>query len=96
MDTEKRRAILDAFRAGQFLVVTNVAILTEGYDDPGITCILRARPTCSGLLYTQIVGRGVRPAPAKDDCLVIDIVQLQETRQPAGHTPHPVRPAPEV
>ncbi len=44
-------------------VLTNVGILTEGYDDPSISCILMARPTKSTGLYTQSVGRGLRIAP---------------------------------
>lgn len=76
MAPEQRAAVLQAFRAGDLDVVTNVGILTEGYDDPGIDCVVMARPTCSGLLYTQIVGRGVRPAPGKRDCVVIDILDL--------------------
>lgn len=76
MPPEQRATVLKAFRAGDLDVVTNVGILTEGYDDPGIDCVVMARPTCSGLLYTQIVGRGVRPAPGKRDCVVIDILDL--------------------
>jgi len=47
-------------------------VLTEGYDEPGIDCIILARPTKSALLYTQMIGRGTRPAPGKDDCLILD------------------------
>ncbi len=73
---ETRTTILEAFRRGGLDAVTNVGILTEGYDDPGIDCVVIARPTCSGLLYTQIVGRGVRPAPGKSDCVVIDVLDV--------------------
>lgn len=62
---EEKASPLEPFRDGEPGELTNVGILTEGYDDPGIDCIVMARPTCSGLLYTQIAGRGVRPAPGK-------------------------------
>lgn len=74
MPMEQRARVLESFRQGELDAVTNVGVLTEGYDDPGIDCIVMARPTCSGLLYTQIVGRGVRPAPGKSDCVVIDVL----------------------
>lgn len=71
---EERRATLERFAAGELQVVSNCGVLTEGFDDPGVACILQARPTQSGLLYAQIIGRGTRPAPGKADCLVIDFV----------------------
>jgi superfamily II DNA or RNA helicase len=69
-------------------VITNVGILTEGYNDPSVSCILMARPTKSSLLYCQMVGRGLRleedtgnlheaiknNLSVKKDCLIIDIV----------------------
>ena len=47
-------------------------VLTEGYDLPDLGCIVLARPTRSMGLYRQMVGRGLRPAPGKDHCLVLD------------------------
>ena len=44
-------------------VLTNVGVLTEGYDDTSISCILMAKPTTSTGLYTQCVGRGLRTHP---------------------------------
>jgi hypothetical protein len=49
-------------------------VLTEGFDDPSIQCVLLARPTTSPLVYNQCLGRGLRPAPNKTHCTVIDIV----------------------
>lgn len=53
-------------------MITNCQILTEGFDEPSISCILMARPTASRVLYTQCLGRGLRLAPGKEDCLIID------------------------
>lgn len=55
-------------------VLLNCGVLTEGYDDPQISCILLARPTRSGVLYCQMVGRGTRLFLGKNDCIVIDVV----------------------
>jgi ATP-dependent helicase IRC3 len=71
---DERADILRRFAAGELRVVSNCGCLTEGFDDPGVSCILMARPTKSSLLYTQIVGRGTRLAPGKSDCLVLDFV----------------------
>jgi superfamily II DNA or RNA helicase len=69
---DERRKLLSDFGAGAFSVISNCAVLTEGFDDPGVSCILMARPTKSSLLYTQMIGRGTRLAPGKVDCHVID------------------------
>jgi len=72
--TKDRAELLRRFRTGEFQVLTNYGVLTEGFDDPGVACILMARPTTSALVYTQCVGRGLRCAPGKTACTVIDIV----------------------
>lgn len=74
MSGTDRQPILEAFRNRQFPVLCNCQILTEGWDDPGVDCIVHARPTKSSLLYIQMTGRGSRLAPGKEDCLVIDVV----------------------
>lgn len=75
----ERRLILKRLAAGDVRVVWNCAVLTEGFDDPTISCIIMARPTQSAPLYQQCIGRGLRPnlalAPAeRGDCLVLDVV----------------------
>jgi hypothetical protein len=70
----ERKALLAAHRDGDLTVLANCAVLTEGYDDPSIECVLMARPTRSRALYTQMVGRGLRRHPGKPDCLVLDVV----------------------
>ncbi len=72
--TDLRRELLARFAAGEIEVLANCAVLTEGFDDPGISCVLMCRPTASRALYTQCVGRGLRIADGKQDCLVLDFV----------------------
>jgi len=76
MPMDERSRTLAMFRAGELAVVTNVAVLTEGFDDPAVSCVAMARPTRSEGLYAQCVGRGTRLAPEKKDCLVLDFVDL--------------------
>jgi superfamily II DNA or RNA helicase len=70
---EERQATLARFRSGATPVLCNCMILTEGFDDPSIEAIIIARPTKSRPLFTQMVGRGLRPHPGKEDCLIIDL-----------------------
>jgi ATP-dependent helicase IRC3 len=72
--TKDRDQLIERFRAGGLQVLTNYGVLTEGFDDPAVSCILMARPTTSPLVYTQCIGRGLRPAPSKTHCTVIDLV----------------------
>ena len=58
---DKRKFILDEYRAGNIQYLCNVGIATEGFDVPNIDCVAIARPTMSRALYAQMVGRGTRP-----------------------------------
>lgn len=78
MPSERRARELADFRAGTTQVLCNVAVLTEGFDDPGVSCIAMARPTRSEGLYAQCVGRGTRLFPDKKDCLILDFVDVSE------------------
>ncbi|MCA9620469.1 MAG: DEAD/DEAH box helicase [Myxococcales bacterium] len=78
MKKDRRAETLRDFRLGRLAAVTNVGVLTEGFDDPGVSCVAMARPTRSDGLYAQCVGRGTRLAPGKTDCLVLDFVDLSE------------------
>ena len=69
-----RRAILQRLHTGATRVVANCAVLTEGFDEPSIDCIIVARPTQSLPLYQQMLGRGTRIYPGKTDCLLLDVV----------------------
>ena len=68
---EEREAIAGQFKRGQTQVVCNVGCLTTGIDWD-VRCIVLARPTRSEILYTQIIGRGLRTAEGKADCLILD------------------------
>lgn len=68
----ERDAILAAYKAGRLRCVTNANVLTTGFDAPGTDLVALLRPTKSIGLYVQMVGRGTRLAPGKDDCLVLD------------------------
>lgn len=78
LPADKRAEVLRLFREEQIQVLANVGVLTEGFDDPGVSCIAMARPTRSDGLYAQCVGRGTRLHPGKKDCLVLDFVDLSE------------------
>ena len=69
-----RRSILARYQSGKTQVLANMAVLTEGFDAPETACIGMLRMTNSDLVYAQCLGRGLRPAPGKADCLVIDYV----------------------
>src|SRR5450432_3054168 len=76
MSADVRARALADFRAGHTQVLTNVAVLTEGFDDPGVSCIAMARPTRSEGLYAQCIGRGTRLSEGKQDCLILDFVDV--------------------
>ena len=73
---DERRALLQALRDGTLQGIANCMVLTEGTDLPMVECILHAKPTKSATLYEQMTGRGLRPHPGKDRCVVIDIVDV--------------------
>jgi len=70
--TDVRQDIYRRFRDGDVQVMTNVGIATEGTDFPWVSCIVIARPTRSFAFYFQMAGRGLRPYPYKEDCILID------------------------
>ena len=75
---QERAERLQAFKAGEFPVLLNCGIFTEGTDIPNIDCILIARPTQSRNLLMQIIGRGLRQHQGKDNCHIIDMVSSLE------------------
>ncbi|KAJ3734791.1 P-loop containing nucleoside triphosphate hydrolase protein [Lentinula guzmanii] len=72
----ERKALIASFKAGQFPVLVNCAILTEGADIPNIDCVIVARPTRSRNVFAQMIGRGMRLSSetGKKDCRIIDFV----------------------
>lgn len=76
-DTRKR--ILADFAAKRIKVLSNVGIVTEGFDVPEIGCVQLARPTQSVSLYYQMVGRALRPAPGKTEAIILDHAGCYDT-----------------
>lgn len=76
--SEDRREILAAFARREFELLNNAMLLTEGFDDPSIDCIVNLRPTRSRPLYAQIVGRGTRICDNKDGLLILDFLFQHE------------------
>lgn len=68
----ERIAILKRLEARTTRVVCNVGVLAEGWDQPGVSCLVHARPTMSLTLWLQAAGRVLRPAPGKRDALILD------------------------
>lgn len=73
-EKEERHRIYDDFRHGRVQVLVNCMVLTEGFDAPWAEVAVIARPTKSTPLYTQMVGRVLRPWPGKESALVLDLV----------------------
>jgi superfamily II DNA or RNA helicase len=69
---DQRAATLTRFASGDTQVLCNVQVASIGFDLPALDCIVLARPTKSLVLYLQMIGRGLRPAPGKTDCLILD------------------------
>lgn len=70
---EERRETLRKFHKREIDVICNCQLLTEGFDEPAIDCIILARPTKSNMLYIQMIGRGTRSFPNKKDCIILDV-----------------------
>lgn len=78
----ERRSLIAAFRAGRLRCLVTVLALLTGFDVPTIDLIAWLRPTKSPVLYVQGMGRGLRPAPGKTDCLVLDFTDTIERLGP--------------
>lgn len=71
---DMRSETVQRFRRGEIQVLVNCALFTEGFDVPQIAMVAIARPVLSRSFYAQMVGRGTRIAPGKQDLLVLDFV----------------------
>eukprot|EP01111_Echinosteliopsis_oligospora_P017132 TRINITY_DN7324_c0_g1_i2.p1 TRINITY_DN7324_c0_g1~~TRINITY_DN7324_c0_g1_i2.p1 ORF type:complete len:477 (-),score=111.52 TRINITY_DN7324_c0_g1_i2:641-2071(-) len=69
-----RAQIVSDFKAGNFPVLVNCGVFTEGTDLPNVDCVIMGRPTRSWVLFQQMLGRGLRRFENKLDCLVLDVV----------------------
>lgn len=68
----EREKVLQDLQDDKIKVLSNCMVLTEGWDQPKISCVIIARPTKSYSMYLQMVGRALRPAENKKDTLIID------------------------
>jgi superfamily II DNA or RNA helicase len=67
-----RDAALARLASGEIELITNCMVLTEGFDSPSVACVVLARPTKQLGLFRQMAGRGLRPAPGKNNLILID------------------------
>lgn len=79
MTNAERRAVLAAYDRGDLQVITNVAVLTEGWDHQPTSCVVLLRPSSFKSTMIQMIGRGLRkvdperyPGVVKDDCIILD------------------------
>ena len=70
---KKRMDLLARHESGEIEAMVSVGVLAEGWDNPHCNIIVHLRPTLSKVLWGQSVGRGLRSAPGKDKCIVIDV-----------------------
>jgi len=71
-----RQEKLQRFASGEIRVLASCQVLTEGFDDKTVDCVLLCRPTKSRSLFAQMIGRGLRLAEGKQDCLVLDFIDV--------------------
>jgi len=72
---KEREQILNDFKSGKIRIVTNVGVLTTGFDFPELATIVLARPTMSLALYYQMIGRAMRPHKSKTSAWIVDLCQ---------------------
>jgi superfamily II DNA or RNA helicase len=72
MTQEERTPIIEAFRRGEFQILSNCSMLSEGFDVPSTSCCVLARPTKSLIRFIQMVGRVLRPHEGKDRAIILD------------------------
>lgn len=73
LDAKTRAARLRDFEAGIVPVLVNVYLLTEGWDCPATEVVTLARGAGCASIFLQMIGRGLRPAPGKDRCVLLDL-----------------------
>ena len=94
MGARERDAVLNDWYAGRLRAVTNNNVLTTGIDYPAIDLIAMLRPTLSSSLWVQMLGRGMRVAPGKTNCLVLDFAANTEKNGPVDDPNIPGKPRP--
>ena len=70
-----RKTAIDDFESGKYNILINYEILTTGFDSPNIKCVFITRPTNSIVLYSQMLGRGLRGPKmgGNEECTLIDV-----------------------
>jgi len=74
----KDRDGIQAYNAGEYNIISNASLLTTGWDSPKTDCVYILRPTKSHSLYSQMVGRGTRIMPGKENLLLLDPLFLTD------------------
>ena len=74
-DGSNRESSIEAFKNGEINIICNYGVLTTGFDAPNVEAVVVARPTKSLVLYSQMIGRGIRGIKmgGTASCLVIDV-----------------------
>ena len=80
-ESRARAEVLRDFAAGKYDVLCNSMLLTEGWDCPSVDCVVVLRPTKVRSLYSQMVGRGTRLSPGKEDLLLLDFLWHTERHE---------------
>ena len=77
-DTDDRKATFKRFDSGETTIISSVDVIGRGWDQPKVSCILACRPTKSLIYHVQTLGRGLRPAMGKENCLILDFAGNHE------------------
>ncbi|MBR1723800.1 MAG: DEAD/DEAH box helicase, partial [Ruminococcus sp.] len=93
--SDDRAEVLEAFDKGEYNVLCNSMLLTEGWDCPSVDCVIVLRPTKVRSLYCQMVGRGTRLCDGKSELLLLDFLWHTE-RHELCHPAHLICESPEV
>lgn len=80
-ESKDRAELLEAFDKGEYNVLCNSMLLTEGWDCPSVDCVIVLRPTKVRSLYSQMVGRGTRLYEGKDHLLLLDFLWHTERHE---------------
>lgn len=86
---DSRADILERFKNGEIQALTNANVLTTGFDAPNVDLLVLLRPTKSPGLYVQMIGRGTRLHPGKENCLILDFAGNVERFGPITHVRPP-------
>lgn len=94
-ESKDRAEVLEDFERGRYNVLCNSMLLTEGWDCPSVDCVVVLRPTKVRALYSQMVGRGTRLFPGKEELLLLDFLWHTE-RHELCRPAHLICESPEV